>query len=267
MRAPKSRTNQRNRRVSAWLAPYQDEFLRDRAAKAFPVVGGIGRVVNGPVSRYLRELVDQQMEREAVVSQQEIAGATDTRARSPEQRVGAPTLEIEAAYRRGVQAGMARLLAGEGCESLRGIDLRDLEFDLTGRDLDGCDFTGALLAGVSFTESSLEGACFDEADLAGARFRRVAAQGARFARATAPDADFDAAELEGADFTGAYLVGAEFVNANLCGADFTGADLIRANFTGADLRGAKFARARVKHALLERAKGAGLKGSRDDGEE
>lgn len=63
MRAPRGRTNQRNRRVTAWVAPYVAEWLQARAAAAHPEAAG-EPPARGPVSRYLAGLVMRELERE-----------------------------------------------------------------------------------------------------------------------------------------------------------------------------------------------------------
>lgn len=64
MKAPKGFTNQPSRRVSLWLAPHQEEWVRARAAETFPANSGAGSVIQSPVSRFLRQLVEAEMERE-----------------------------------------------------------------------------------------------------------------------------------------------------------------------------------------------------------
>lgn len=60
MRAPKTKTNQPTRQLSAWVAPYQEEWVREQARAAFP---DAGPGINSAVSRYLRTLIDAEMER------------------------------------------------------------------------------------------------------------------------------------------------------------------------------------------------------------
>lgn len=62
MKAPKGRTNMTTRRISCWLAPYQEEWLRARAAEAYPLTDSTRKIVNSPVSRYLRKLINEAME-------------------------------------------------------------------------------------------------------------------------------------------------------------------------------------------------------------
>lgn len=64
MKAPKGSTNQPSRRVSTWLAPHQEGWVREQAKAAFPASSGPHSVIQSPVSRFLRKLVDEAMERE-----------------------------------------------------------------------------------------------------------------------------------------------------------------------------------------------------------
>jgi hypothetical protein len=64
MKAPKGKTNQPTRKISCWLAPYQEEWLRAEAARRYPEAAGVHAVIRSPVSRYLRALVEAAMERE-----------------------------------------------------------------------------------------------------------------------------------------------------------------------------------------------------------
>ena len=64
MRAPKHHTNVPTRRRTVYLAPYQDEWVREQAEARYP-----HDVAQGPrsaVSRFLRLLVEREMEREEV---------------------------------------------------------------------------------------------------------------------------------------------------------------------------------------------------------
>lgn len=65
VKAPRNKTNQPTRRVALCLAPYQEEWLRAQSAIEFPASSGPGSVIDSPVSRFLRRLVDEEMERRA----------------------------------------------------------------------------------------------------------------------------------------------------------------------------------------------------------
>jgi hypothetical protein len=67
LRAPKGQTDQRSRKLSTYVAPFQEEWVRARARELFEEPEpGPGSVMRNPVSRFLRRLIEREMEREAV---------------------------------------------------------------------------------------------------------------------------------------------------------------------------------------------------------
>ena len=114
----------------------------------------------------------------------------------------------------------------------------DFEYaDLTGADLDGtshynCDFSHAILRGADLSGGYGVSAIFVDADLTGANLSASNSFEDNFTGANLTNATLDT-----------YLDGVPFAGANLHGANFAGADLYTTSFVNTDLSGANFSAA------------------------
>jgi DMSO/TMAO reductase YedYZ molybdopterin-dependent catalytic subunit len=129
-----------------------------------------------------------------------------------------------------------------------GIDRREVERRVKGRDFSGGDFRGLAL---------------ERADLAGFSFLGAALRDARLAGADLRGADFRGANLTNADLRGADLRGARLDGADLDGADLRGADLRETAIPAASLACTTFAGPGGEEAA--RLEGADFAGAALDG--
>lgn len=124
---------------------------------------------------------------------------------------------------------MRGLPPGQNCDGrtyLRGLDLAEVEADLTDAILTQTDLRDAQLQGISAFSTD-----FSRAVAWRANFEAASMNGAVFVQAELNAASFKGANLEGADFSGAVispfgglLTPSAFQEANVTGADFTDTD-------------------------------------------
>jgi uncharacterized protein YjbI with pentapeptide repeats len=130
--------------------------------------------------------------------------------------------------------------------NMSGIILKYL--DLTGANLQGCDFSNTSIFEVNFSSANLSCCVFDCSKVHNSIFidavlRKASCVSANFSgndmkRAVCVEADFTKAKLGGADMRNCDLQSANLQDANLLVANMEGCNLLLANVKGANFEGA-----------------------------
>ncbi|WDL99236.1 pentapeptide repeat-containing protein [Alicyclobacillus sp. ALC3] len=117
---------------------------------------------------------------------------------------------------------------------------RQVQINLSARNLTESDFAGVVLHKGKFKASALDAADFAGADLSGSSFASSSARGANFDSADLTDCSFSATDLSDASFRKSVLVRTNVNVSTLNGAKFTDIRLTDVNLTKSDLKEATF---------------------------
>ncbi|WP_127531578.1 pentapeptide repeat-containing protein [Paenibacillus kobensis] len=117
---------------------------------------------------------------------------------------------------------------------------RQVQINLTAKNLQGSDFAGVTLHKGKFKASALRGADFARADLTGSSFIASDAGEAHFDGADLTDCSLATTDLTNASFNKTILVRTHFSTSGLDGATFTDTKLTDVTFTKSDLRKTNF---------------------------
>jgi len=117
---------------------------------------------------------------------------------------------------------------------------RQVQINLSARNLKESDFAGIVLHKGKFKASALHGADFAGADLTGSSFASSSARGANFDGSNLTDCSFSATDLSDASFRKSVVVRTNVNVSSLKGAKFSDIRMMDVNLTKSDFKKATF---------------------------